>query len=121
MRGFMALEAPPTCGTMSAPGSDQRVILRKRFGFGYIQRRANTSALKVGDEGVGVDEGSAPDVHDEGAVGQRREECIVRDVPGGLAPGRVRITISACGSSSGIPPPRARRCHPPHGRAKRRR
>ena len=89
MRGRMALDAPPTCGEMSTPGSPQSGC-PSGSGSGSVTSSAARIRPRphVVDERIGVDERSAADVHDQRAVGKGREERVVDDVPRRIAPGK---------------------------------
>ena len=61
------------------------MVGRQRLGVGHVERGAEAPAFELGDEGVGVDERTPADIHDERTVGQLRERGGIEDVLGRLA------------------------------------
>ena len=102
MRGFIALDAPPTCGAMSDPGRSTAGDRRQRLGIGHVESRAQAPAGDVVDERVGVDERhrvrrSRRARRRAAPTARHRRRCAWSTSP----PGSVTMRISVCGKQLG--------------------
>ena len=77
----------------------QRVAFRQRLRIGDVKSRANPARIERIDQRVGIHDRPARGIHQQRALPHQRELAAADQIRCDSAvEGRIRITISACGS-----------------------